>query len=70
MLPVNACNSLYRHHDTQEKVFFFFLDNAVINSRRKKSILVGVEVSPEVQTSIITAKRLLQIHMPAYNSIP
>lgn len=69
MLPVNACNSLYCHHDTQEKVFFF-LDNAVINSRRKKSILVGVEVSPEVQTSIITAKRLLQIHMPAYNSIP
>lgn len=48
----------------------FFLDDAVINSRRKKSILVGVEVSPEVQTSIITAKRLLQIHMPAYNSIP
>lgn len=47
-----------------------FCDNSVINSKRKTFILVGVEVSPEVQTSIIISKRLLQIHMPAYNSFP
>jgi hypothetical protein len=53
------------------KLVKYFMDtNFTLYIKKGNMILGWVEGSLEVQISTLISKKLLQIHMPTYNSVP